>query len=134
MNQEQLLEYAEKTFKHVLQVMREKNEDYTDASKSNNAFRNFELGEYYGVGSTELGFWYRLSDKFSRLSTFFSSGKLSVKNESVTDTIADMIGYLALLKAYLDSKKMNVVEGNESVKPLRISNPPIVKKNTEDGW
>jgi hypothetical protein len=105
MNQKELLDFAEKTFKECLALMRQKNSDYTNVEKNNDAFRNFTLGEYYNVLSTEQGLWCRLSDKFSRLTKFISSGDMQVKSESVKDTCVDAINYFVLLLAYVSSKQ-----------------------------
>jgi hypothetical protein len=40
----------------------------------------------------------------SRLSSFAAKGKLSVEDETVHDTLVDMINYSVLLAAYLYTK------------------------------
>lgn len=114
MNQKELIEFAETTFKECLQLMKDKNSDYANTDKSNNAFLNLSLGEHYNVIDTEKAMWVRLSDKFSRLSTFLSSGNFNVKTESVKDTLLDTINYNLLLLAYIESKKAKVLQQHEA--------------------
>lgn len=47
----------------------------------------------------------RISDKISRLATLLDVREAQVKDESVADTIRDAINYLAILLAYLDTRK-----------------------------
>lgn len=109
MNQKELLDFTEKTFKELLDILKKKNQDYTNSSKDVNAFKNFCLIEHYNVGTVEQGFFSRLSDKFSRLATFISAGELHVKNESVEDTLKDLANYSILLLAYIESKKPKAI-------------------------
>jgi hypothetical protein len=74
----------------ALQIMRQKNDDYSSAD---DPYRNFrEFGQ--------LGILVRLSDKLARLRTFTERGELSVKDESVRDTVLDAINYLVLFEGY----------------------------------
>lgn len=72
-------------------LMKAKNADYAAIS---DPFRNFRL---FG----ELGILVRLSDKLARLRSFLENGKLEVKNETVRDTILDIINYAVLFQGYL---------------------------------
>jgi hypothetical protein len=53
----------------------------------------------------EFGIVVRLSDKVARLRTFCERGVLDVKDESVEDTLVDVINYAVLFAAYLQDKK-----------------------------
>lgn len=68
--------------------MEKKNQDY---GANHDPFRNFRE---FGL----LGILVRLSDKLARIRTFTERGELSVKDESVTDTIRDGINYLILFE------------------------------------
>lgn len=47
----------------------------------------------------------RMTDKFTRLASLLQPGReAQVKDESIDDTLDDFINYLALLKAYRQSK------------------------------
>lgn len=82
-------------------LMKAKNADYAAIS---DPFRNFRL---FG----ELGILVRLSDKLARLRSFLENGKLEVTNESVRDTILDLINYAVLFHGYIvdaESRQPNV--------------------------
>ena len=56
---------------------------------------NIRAYEAYGV-SMEKGIVTRLVDKLSRLSNFADAGVLKVKDESIQDTIVDIINYAVM--------------------------------------
>lgn len=47
----------------------------------------------------------RLTDKMSRLSTFLTTGEFKVKDEALRDTVLDMINYVIILYAFIQSAK-----------------------------
>ena len=75
-----------------------------EAFVGNDPFANFRRAEALGVCSTEQAFLVRMTDKMSRLASFSSRGELSVEDETVYDTLEDLINYSVLLAAYLKSK------------------------------
>ena len=81
-----------------------KNRDYT-GKEDDKPFANFQRCESMGITTTEKGFLVRLTDKFSRLSTFCETGEFHVSDESLRDTLLDIINYTILLGAYVDAKK-----------------------------
>lgn len=88
----------------ALNLMRRKNADYA-GSGGENPFANFTRSEAMGLCSTEVGFLVRMTDKMSRLSSYVESGKLLVEDESVNDTLIDLINYSVLLAGYIKSKQ-----------------------------
>jgi hypothetical protein len=83
-----------------------KNYDYAgDHEQGRRPFANFERVEALGICSTERGFLVRMTDKLSRLTSFVEAGKLRVKDESVQDTLIDLINYSVLLAAYLSDQR-----------------------------
>jgi hypothetical protein len=46
-----------------------------------------------------------MTDKMSRLSSFAKKGSLAVEDETVNDTLEDLINYSVLLAAYIKSKQ-----------------------------
>ena len=90
----------------ALELMEQKNADYTNSAEDiePNCFANFTRCEDMGVCTTEQGFLVRMTDKLSRLSTFVTSGELKVKDESVKDTVLDLINYSVLFLAYLQQE------------------------------
>ena len=90
----------------ALELMERKNSDYTNSAEDPepNCFANFTRCEDMGICTTEQGFLVRMTDKLSRLSTFVTSGELKVKDESVKDTVLDLINYSVLFLAYLQQE------------------------------
>jgi len=83
-----------------------KNHDYSGGKDSTHPFLNFTRCESMGVCATEAGIMVRLTDKMSRLSTFITTGSFKVKDEALRDTILDVINYVIILYAYIQSKKI----------------------------
>jgi hypothetical protein len=114
MNREQLLENHNRLCTTALNLMRRKNHDYAGRG-GESPFANFTRCESMGICTTEQGFLVRMTDKMSRLSSFIEAGTLQVKDESVEDTILDIINYAVLFQSYLESKK----ESHDPVEPVR---------------
>lgn len=104
MNREQLLNNHANLCASAMNLMRKKNHDYAGRG-GESPFANFTRCESMGICSTEQGFLVRLTDKMSRLSSFIESGTLQVKDESVEDTILDIINYAVLFHSFLQEKK-----------------------------
>lgn len=83
-----------------------KNHDYSGGKDSTHPFLNFTRCESMGVCATEAGIMVRLTDKMSRLSTFITTGSFKVKDEALRDTVLDVINYVIILYAYIQSKKV----------------------------
>ncbi len=89
---ERMYAHMAATFGRCIEISRKKNADY---SAGLDPFKNFRLaGEY--------GFTVRLSDKVSRLMSLMEPGAVvpEVQDESIDDTIDDLINYGLLLRAY----------------------------------
>ena len=97
----ELIALFETTFKNCLDVMLKKNHDY---SKGDSALRNFELVQHLQVATPSQGVLVRLSDKFMRICNLYNTPG-QVLDESVDDTISDMINYLVILKATLKQER-----------------------------
>lgn len=96
------LEYQHDLLSKCVDLAQRKNADYTGAS--DDAFANFRNSEVVGV-SVEKGMLVRLMDKISRVKSFIDKGELMVKDESVEDTIMDIINYACLLGGYINETK-----------------------------
>lgn len=83
-------------------LMAKKNMDYAGEE---DIFANFRRTEDMGITTTEKGFLVRMTDKFSRLATFTENNELAVKDESVEDTLIDIINYAVLFHQYIKTKK-----------------------------
>lgn len=101
MTTEEYLELHKHYCNKMYKITSAKGADYTGGS---DPFSNFRRAELMGITSVEKGFLVRMIDKLSRLSTFASSGKLQVMDESVEDTLLDLANYSLLLAAYIKSK------------------------------
>jgi len=104
MTKEELFEMHIKMCNDALTLMKKKNADYA-GSGDGNPFANFKRAESMGICTTEQAFLVRIIDKISRLSSYSSNGKLIVEDETVHDTLIDMINYCVLLSAYLEDKQ-----------------------------
>jgi hypothetical protein len=104
MNRTELLANHEVLCTKARELMKRKNSDYA-GKRGNEPFANFTRCEAMDICSTEQGFLVRLTDKMSRLSSFVESGVFEVKDESLEDTIVDIINYAVLFQSYVQSKK-----------------------------
>jgi hypothetical protein len=102
MTRDELFKLHEDMCCSALELMKKKNADY--AGGGNDPFANFRRAEALGVCTTEQAFLVRMTDKMSRLSSFAQKGKLVVEDETVHDTLQDLINYSVLLAAYIKSK------------------------------
>jgi len=103
MTREQFIKHLENTFEKAMAIVKAKNDDY---AKGSDPFSNFKFAQIIGLGVKEA-ILVRVSDKFARVANLLEKGKISVKDESIEDTLIDMINYLAILLAYLDNEKKN---------------------------
>ena len=92
MTKPEWLEFHEQFCKTMHEITKKKNADYTGGSVD--PFANFRRVEALGICSTEQGFLTRMTDKMSRLASFVKNGTLLVKDESATDTLADLANYV----------------------------------------
>lgn len=105
MNREEYLAFHQTMCDAARELSKSKNHDYSGGADGSNPFQNFMFVEHMGVGvTTEQGFMVRLADKFKRLSGFCKTGTFQVSDESFRDTCLDVVNYIVLLAAYMDSK------------------------------
>lgn len=102
MTKEELFKLHQEICQEALELMKKKNNDY---ASNKDPFMNFRRAEYLGFATAELGVLIRMTDKMSRISTFLNSGELSLSNESVYDSIVDIINYSVLLAGLLKDKQ-----------------------------
>lgn len=100
MNQKQFLSEIEQTFKEGLNLVGSKNTDY---AVETDPWKNFRFAEIVGVG-VERAILVRISDKLARISNLISKEAV-VKDESVEDTLVDLVNYAAILKVYLANRR-----------------------------
>lgn len=104
MNKQELQNTMREFYEHNLAISKAKNDDYCGTGDAD-PFANFKRAEDLGICSTEQGFLVRMTDKLCRISSFVARQELSVKDESVEDTLRDLANYAALLYAYLQDKR-----------------------------
>lgn len=101
-NENVLLIDLEETFTGCLDIAKKKNNDYA-GEKAKDPFANFRGSEFLTGVSVEKGILVRLGDKFKRVSNLLEQ-EAAVKDESIQDTLNDMINYVAILKSYIKRK------------------------------
>lgn len=96
----------------MVEITKAKNADYTGAG--DDPFANFKIVQTFGCVNVEQGFFTRMCDKMSRISSFIEKGTLQVKDESVEDTLLDIANYAILFRGYLESKKREENDSREN--------------------
>jgi len=95
-----LVKDVQDTFSECLKIVEIKNKDYATTS---DAFANFKLSEMVGV-SPERASLVRVADKLARVSNLLDKDN-DVKDETVADSIHDIINYMAILKSMIAHRK-----------------------------
>lgn len=118
MTSEELVKFFETEMTDMLELMKKKNADY--AGGADDIFANFTAVEAFGCLTAEQGFFTRMTDKFSRISSFIKNGKLQVQDETVKDTLRDLSNYSLLFMAYLESKRIK--DNSKQVRMCKCNN------------
>lgn len=98
-------------------IMKAKNADYAGAQLD--ALGNFKGVEQLGVCLTETGFLTRMLDKYCRVATFVAKGVLTVRSESVEDTLIDLANYSLLLACHIKDKREQALAEFNAPPPRR---------------
>lgn len=112
MNQSELINFIDSLLEECRYTLIAKNADYT--GERGDALANFKSIEMLGI-PTEVGFLTRMMDKMMRISSFVEHKNLKVKDESVIDTLKDLVNYAALFAAYVDSMGVNGIDEQKVV-------------------
>lgn len=94
-NQQTLLEFHEKFAAAAKKLMKSKNCDYADDT---DPFANFRRHGRFGI-------LVRLDDKLLRLGNMLKKKKFEVSDESLHDTLIDVVNYAILFAAYSDKSE-----------------------------
>ena len=94
---ERAMERHRKLCESMLATLESKRNDYANAT---DPFWNLRLSEITGVAGTDVAIFSRLLDKIGRIANGVK-GKTYDVSESLLDSIADAIGYLLILDAYI---------------------------------
>lgn len=100
MNQKEFIKHIEETYKRGVEIIKRKNSDYAE---NTDVFKNFRFAELVGV-KPDRAILVRISDKLARISNLLEKENL-VKDETIEDTLIDLINYSAILVAYLYEQK-----------------------------
>ncbi len=92
---EKLFKLQEDTCKEALALMRKKNADYATSDDPLYNFRRF--GPIIILA--------RMDDKICRLQQILKKSEIAVENESVLDTLLDVINYAVLYRSMLSEQK-----------------------------
>lgn len=85
------------------ELMVKKNNDYTDGSVD--PFANFRISTTLNVEPV-IGILLRMQDKMQRIKTFINKGTLQVNDESVQDSLRDLINYTVLIGGLIEEKNL----------------------------
>lgn len=85
---------------YALSLVIKKTQDYATID---DPYRNFRMSESVGV-SIEKGILVRMCDKLSRIGNLIENNDPSVKNESIEDTLIDIMNYANILLCYTQQK------------------------------
>ena len=88
-------------FRTAGSIVQQKNADYSGAV---DPFKNFRLCEAADLASVEQGIMVRMFDKMGRVSTLLDKDESPQVNESIDDTLIDLINYAAILIVYRRDK------------------------------
>ena len=97
-----------------------KNADYAGSEDS---LANLRMCEKMGLSSF-IGVVVRLSDKFFRLMRFCKTKELAVKDESIKDTLKDIVNYAIFAIIFLEEEEQN--------RSLTGKLTPVTHELTED--
>lgn len=97
-----LIKDVEATFAECFEILKRKNHDYA-GKETTDPFKNFRGSEFVGV-APDRAILVRTMDKMSRISNLLSQDN-AVKDESIDDTIKDVINYMGILRSYIKNNK-----------------------------
>lgn len=100
-NRKSFVEQMSQNSTVALELVMKKTNDYATID---DPYRNFRMCESVGV-SVEKGILVRMCDKLSRIGNLIDNGTASVKDESVEDTLIDVMNYANILLCYMKSNK-----------------------------
>lgn len=100
MDREVLTSHISETFKECFALLEKKNADY---ASDGDGFGNLVACEKLGLCDGRVGILVRMLDKMSRIANLMNR-PAAVTDESLLDSLNDLINYAALLKAMHESK------------------------------
>jgi hypothetical protein len=93
------LQYVTDTFAECAKLIQKKNTDYAG---NGDPYENFHRAADFAGVSVEESILVRLGDKLARLKNLLTrNGERAVLNESIEDTLLDIINYFVILRVWL---------------------------------
>lgn len=120
----------ESNLEEAMGIVKRKCNDYAGPE---NPFKNFQAGEQFGMDTRE-GMKFRMLDKISRFFNLTKPGVVSqVKDESVRDTVIDLINYLNIWLVYEELCGKQIIaerpkEIGEVIRKAESQQPVSLKK------
>lgn len=106
-----LIDSTEELFNSALETMKKKNADY---SGDNRTLKNFNVSALVANVTTSQGILVRLCDKVTRIGNLLQK-EGEVKDETILDTVQDLINYAAILHYSICQDKISE-KGNQAPK------------------
>lgn len=133
MTKKEYMEFHKSLCDRMMEITKAKNSDYTGTG--DDPFANFRVVEEISQGavSVEAGFLTRMSDKFSRISSFVSGKKLLVKDESVQDTLLDLSNYCLLMIGYIKDSQEREAQRESLLRNMRGEVDAFKETNLQEG-
>lgn len=128
--QEEVIEILKKTTKKLESILDSKGKDY---SGKEDTFKNFKLSADLLNIPVESVIISRMGDKLSRMASLVKNGEVNVKEEAITDTIDDLVGYCILLKTYIKKKDMQRVKNDATTKHSNDGGITLFENNSGSG-
>lgn len=95
----ELLAHIRSTFDAGVAIAERKNADYAGAAAEEDAFANFRASTVVGV-DPRRAILVRLTDKLARCASLLDKPP-AVADESISDTLLDVVNYAAILRAMI---------------------------------
>lgn len=101
MTKEEFFKQLKNNYDNSIAIMEKKNGDYAGDF---DPFKNFRKCESFGV-TTAKGMLVRITDKLSRIENLLDKPP-EVVEESLSDTLTDLMSYTNILKTWIDNENM----------------------------
>ena len=96
-----ILKSLDEMHERLRKTLQAKGEDYAGGK----AFHNFEVTAQITGMTREMGVLVRICDKVSRIGMLLRKDRPAVKDESLLDTIEDLVGYATILRAMVKKEE-----------------------------
>lgn len=98
---EKFYKFAKEFYEEAFAIIQKKNDDY---SQENNPFANFEFTASASGIKTEQVFLMQIANKLARMRECLNKPIL-VLDETLTDTLQDMLNYCVLMAGYINKRE-----------------------------